>query len=359
MFSFLITFNHFTVLVTALLSIRLILRPINPKNDFILGCYLALASIVLYNLGLVNIKTIHNMYSFELFNVFILLPLLSYLFYQYKNQFESSWKANYLICLPLLFLIGGIGIKIFYFEFVSMSIYNYFTNEGSLLFYILVALVAAYYVFYLHQSKILTSTENIRSSKSVYFDFYVIGIHLCFFIYLLGLFRYFPFIFDLINLAVIVLTSFFTIDLINQYFFVSNTKHEKKEPCETQKYKRSHLNSVDLFELEINLKKAMTEEKVYRDELLTLNSLADHIGVTAHQLSEYLNSKCNTNFSSFVMKYRVEDAKVLLLKYDWRTTLSIGFEVGFNSNSSFNRCFKMIEGISPGYYRNKLLSDKQ
>jgi transcriptional regulator GlxA family with amidase domain len=117
------------------------------------------------------------------------------------------------------------------------------------------------------------------------------------------------------------------------------------------RYERSHLSNVDINKLEADLRQAMEIDRVYRDSTISLKLLAEHIDVTLHQLSEYLNKYHNKNFNTYVSEFRVKDAKELLLKYDWRTTLSIAFEVGFNSNSSFNRCFKLITGTSPGQFR--------
>lgn len=124
---------------------------------------------------------------------------------------------------------------------------------------------------------------------------------------------------------------------------------EKPEPIQ---YERSHLRNVDVDKLSVDLRTAMKTDRVYRDNTISLKTLAEHLGVTLHQLSEYLNKYHKKNFNTFVAEYRVEDAKDLLVKYDWRTTLSIAFEVGFNSNSSFNRCFKLLTGKSPGQFRN-------
>ena len=123
---------------------------------------------------------------------------------------------------------------------------------------------------------------------------------------------------------------------------------------ESDAYLKSHLLNVDLEKLELDLDNAMEKDKLFKDTLLTLKKLASYVDVSSHQLSEYLNNNKKVSFSQFLMNYRVEEAKVLLVKYDWRTTMSIGFEVGFNSHSSFGRCFKLVTGESPGAFRSKL-----
>lgn len=176
----------------------------------------------------------------------------------------------------------------------------------------------------------------------------------------------------LINLLVI-LFIYFAIYLKNTFFLerffgillLSNIQskvvenkdiqNNTEKPDTAPQYERSHLRNVDVDKLSVDLRTAMKTDRVYRDNTISLKSLAEHLDITLHQLSEYLNKYHKKNFNTFVAEYRVEDAKELLVKYDWRTTLSIAFEVGFNSNSSFNRCFKLLTGKSPGQYRNEQL----
>lgn len=120
-----------------------------------------------------------------------------------------------------------------------------------------------------------------------------------------------------------------------------------------QFYTKSQLTNINLEDLDTTLTKAMEKELLYCNAALNLKELAQHVDITAHQLSEFLNKYKNQNFSTFITHYRVEKAKELLVKFEWRTTLSIALEVGFNSNSSFIRGFKKVEGISPGIYRKQ------
>jgi AraC-like DNA-binding protein len=61
------------------------------------------------------------------------------------------------------------------------------------------------------------------------------------------------------------------------------------------------------------------------------------------------------NFYDLVNGYRVEEAKRLLLdpKSFNYTILSVGFEAGFNSKTTFNTVFKKFTGLSPTEFRDK------
>lgn len=61
------------------------------------------------------------------------------------------------------------------------------------------------------------------------------------------------------------------------------------------------------------------------------------------------------NFYDLVNSYRVEEAKRLLLdpKNSNYTILSVGFEAGFNSKTTFNTVFKKFTGLSPTEFKER------
>jgi AraC-like DNA-binding protein len=87
---------------------------------------------------------------------------------------------------------------------------------------------------------------------------------------------------------------------------------------------------------------------------LKISELAAALGVPAYQLSQVINEGFLVNFYDFVNKYRVEEAKKLLVE-DTRgyKILAIGYEVGFNSKATFNRVFKNATGLTPSEYRER------
>jgi len=60
------------------------------------------------------------------------------------------------------------------------------------------------------------------------------------------------------------------------------------------------------------------------------------------------------SFYDVINSYRVEEAKRLLLDEKNRnyTILSVGFEAGFNSKTTFNPVFKKFTGVTPTEYRD-------
>ncbi len=105
-----------------------------------------------------------------------------------------------------------------------------------------------------------------------------------------------------------------------------------------------------------NLLSFVAEKKPYLDEALTLTQLATQLGMSRNQLSLVINNGVGQSFYTFINTYRVEEAKRLIAdpKNANFTFLSLAFEAGFPSKSSFHNIFKKVTGLTPTEYRNTL-----
>jgi len=99
----------------------------------------------------------------------------------------------------------------------------------------------------------------------------------------------------------------------------------------------------------------MEKDKLYQEPELTLQALSDKLGIQSYLVSQAINEGLKKNFYDLVNGYRVEEAKGLLLNPKNRnyTILSVGFEAGFNSKTTFNTVFKKFTGMTPTEYRDK------
>lgn len=97
------------------------------------------------------------------------------------------------------------------------------------------------------------------------------------------------------------------------------------------------------------------EEKIYRDENLSLSSVAERLNISANYLSQLVNKLSDFNFSDFINRYRVEEAKSSLIHPDFEnyTITAIGLEAGFNSRSAFYSAFKKYTGLTPTEFSEK------
>jgi AraC-like DNA-binding protein len=103
------------------------------------------------------------------------------------------------------------------------------------------------------------------------------------------------------------------------------------------------------------IQQAMEENKLYKDQELSVNSLAKQLSIKPYLISRSLNEVYNQRFNDYINTYRVKEVQFLLndpenSKY---TLLSLAMEAGFNSKSSFNRAIKKQLGISPSELKIK------
>lgn len=131
---------------------------------------------------------------------------------------------------------------------------------------------------------------------------------------------------------------------------------EKDLTAEAQKEKTG-LNNPLHTGIKEKLLDCMERTKPYFKSDLKISDLAALISVPAYLLSQVINDEFEVHFYDFINRYRVEEAKNLLVEDDRNfKILSIGYEVGFNSKATFNRVFKKFTGLTPSEYRGKVLT---
>jgi AraC-like DNA-binding protein len=106
------------------------------------------------------------------------------------------------------------------------------------------------------------------------------------------------------------------------------------------------------------LLRLMDEDKVYREEALTIGAVAGKLGIPEYRLRRLINQRLgHRNFSAFLNGYRLADAmKALADPSQARVPiLTIALDAGFQSIGPFNRAFKDRAGITPSEFRRKHL----
>ncbi|NJB70884.1 AraC-like DNA-binding protein [Saonia flava] len=93
--------------------------------------------------------------------------------------------------------------------------------------------------------------------------------------------------------------------------------------------------------------------KKYLDPYLSMEKLAEELDMGSSSLSKLVNGYSGHNFSDYINKLRVDNAKEILLDLNFShyTILSIGLECGFNSKSTFYTAFKKFTGETPTSFR--------
>jgi YesN/AraC family two-component response regulator len=97
--------------------------------------------------------------------------------------------------------------------------------------------------------------------------------------------------------------------------------------------------------------KQFMAEKYQED--ISLSDVARHCHTSTFYFCKLFKRETGVNFTEYLSSVRIEKAKNLLLNRDLHVG-EIGYEVGFQSLTHFNRVFKKTVGESPTEYREKL-----
>jgi AraC-like DNA-binding protein len=119
-----------------------------------------------------------------------------------------------------------------------------------------------------------------------------------------------------------------------------------------EKYAGSNLKEKETSELYDKLQTILMEEKLYLNEDLTLQDLADRIPTSSKFLSQVINQCSEKNYFDYINTFRCQEVKSIMISADPKVTiLEIMYQSGFNSKSSFNKEFKKLNGTTPSEYR--------
>lgn len=144
----------------------------------------------------------------------------------------------------------------------------------------------------------------------------------------------------------ILFYSFFLFYIFNKKEYVQIFRHEKK-------YADKKIEDTKANVLVDQLTIIMKEQKLYKNSNLKSSDIAKELDISTHQLSQLLNDNLNTNFSTFINRFRIQEAKEILQINTKYTLEAIGNESGFNSKSTFFTTFKKLVGMTPAKYKEQ------
>ncbi len=147
----------------------------------------------------------------------------------------------------------------------------------------------------------------------------------------------------------VFLIGFFGVRQAN--IFITRTDGPESED-QKKKYTKSGLTDDAAGALHQRLKDLMAAEALYKKSDLSITDLSTRLGVHPNSLSQVINQREGRNFYEFVNMYRLEEFKRLVAAPGSQrlTLLSLAYDCGFSSKTSFNRFFKKATGQTPSEY---------
>lgn len=135
-------------------------------------------------------------------------------------------------------------------------------------------------------------------------------------------------------------------------------KYNIVEKKEKEAAYRSLVSPSLMDEMEGKILRIIVMEKKYRDKSYSAKKLAEEVGTNTRYISAVVNVRFHTNYTSFVNKFRIDEAMSILVdkRYQDLTMEQISDMVGFANRQSFYSSFYRIVGMTPREYRTKHLA---
>lgn len=123
------------------------------------------------------------------------------------------------------------------------------------------------------------------------------------------------------------------------------------------KYQKSGLTQSFSIELKDHLEYLFKNEKIYKENDISLEMVAEKLNTSRHNASQVINEHFKVSFHELVNMYRIEEAKTMLLNDQQRNLniIDIAYEVGYNNKVTFNKAFKKDTQLTPSQFQQKVI----
>ena len=131
------------------------------------------------------------------------------------------------------------------------------------------------------------------------------------------------------------------------------TKYNIIEKQEREAAYRSLVSPALMDDLKEKILNVIVMQKKYKDKNYSAKHLAIDLGTNTRYISAVVNVRFHMNYTSFVNKYRIEEAMSILVdkRYQHLRIEEVSDMVGFANRQSFYASFYKITGITPKEYK--------
>jgi YesN/AraC family two-component response regulator len=135
-------------------------------------------------------------------------------------------------------------------------------------------------------------------------------------------------------------------------------KYNITEKREREAAYRSLVNPKLMDELKERILNIILVQNKFKDKDYSARRLAEDLGTNTRYISAVVNVRFHMNYTSFVNKFRVEEAMTLLSdrRYAKYNMEDISTMVGFSNRQSFYASFYKLTGTTPREYKLEQLA---
>lgn len=247
--------------------------------------------------------------------------------------------------MTIFYLSKGIGTALFWYFPIPLFLYTVYSNMKAIrwslfcLGLLLLAFVVTYIIrnLYFDDSFVHLSYYHVFYADLINGSFSLIMVYVC--LYYLHKFR---------ELRKKQLLDSVTATGYADMEEVDNLLNNSVE--EEYKYIQIYQKIEEYFDT----------KQPYLDPDFKMVQMAHELNINIAYLAKAIRIKRNMNFSNFVNEYRIEKVKELIQNDSQKYTLKhIYFSSGFKNQSSFNKAFKLKEGITPSEYYKQNRIEKE
>lgn len=135
-------------------------------------------------------------------------------------------------------------------------------------------------------------------------------------------------------------------------------KYNITEKKEKEAAYRSLVSPRLMDEMKEKILNIIVMQKKYKDKDYSAKRLAEDLGTNTRYISAVVNVRFHMNYTSFVNKFRIEEAMTILIdkRFQHLKMEEVSDMVGFSNRQSFYASFYKIMHMTPREYRLKHLS---
>ncbi len=348
-------------------------KQIHPVSRVLIGCFIFIHSFFILH---ISINAAHyffqypHTYLMSTWGIFLYGPLLYFYFKRTSHKYKfQTWDALHL--LPTIALLAYLVLEVY-----SMPAHNKVVlmlsrmqnglgpqdSSRLVILVILKVISLSVYGFFIGRVYQKGKKEKLIDGKSLKWQKNLYLIHILYVLtysaYGLVIIKGYShgWLYDIstASMAIMVLYVGYSANIQPMVF---NGAYAYRTNKLFPKYEKSGLTPSLSIELKENLVHLFAVDKIYKENTISLDMVADKLNTTRHNASQIINEHFNVSFHEFVNMYRIKEAKQMLAE-DYQRKLNIinvAYEVGYNNKVTFNKAFKKDTNLTPTQYQKTAL----